>query len=474
MNYQEIIKNNKWHLFGRWKHTGMFEDGMLRVTVDGDFQTTVSFVPKYYLVLGNGQFVTEEDYREGVGQVKAQLLSSPDEFRKDFRAMIEKSIAKLDKLKLEEGNVEVIKDYLMTSFNHTRYWFGIMLADGALQEIFPTTLPEKFILLGKEMNRGELLAKAALPKKDFPIILGEINLLKIAIKLENKENIDEDLEYHARQYGWMNSLAWWTEPFTSSHYWQEVEQLSQENPKEKLKLLLEKKNSQHEDAQKILLDLKNNYSEAWLYLDVIRDLTDLKEENWDIISQVGARNRDFFKKIARKYGLSYNQLFMLNIDELLNLLIGGNFPEADELNNRINCYCVLASREEIAHTTGDEAKDLLKLIEGEMPVLDHLQGTVIWQGKETGRVNVLHSVDEVNKMKVGDILVCPMTDPDYMPAIKKAKAIVTNQGGMLCHAAIVARELQIPCVVGTEFATKFFHDGDMVEVDAINGIIKKL
>ena len=67
-----------------------------------------------------------------------------------------------------------------------------------------------------------------------------------------------------------------------------------------------------------------------------------------------------------------------------------------------------------------------------------------------------------------------MTDPDYMPAIKKAKAIITDQGGVLCHAAIVARELQKICVVGTQIATKNFKDGDLVEVDAIKGIVRKL
>jgi pyruvate,water dikinase len=61
-----------------------------------------------------------------------------------------------------------------------------------------------------------------------------------------------------------------------------------------------------------------------------------------------------------------------------------------------------------------------------------------------------------------------------MPAIHKAKAIVADQGGLLCHAAIVARELQIPCIVGTEYATRVLQTGDLIEVDANNGIVKKI
>ena len=61
-----------------------------------------------------------------------------------------------------------------------------------------------------------------------------------------------------------------------------------------------------------------------------------------------------------------------------------------------------------------------------------------------------------------------------MPAIQKAKAIITDVGGLLCHAAIVSRELGIPCVVGTKKATKVLNDGDLVEVDANKGIVRKL
>src|SRR3989338_1885385 len=66
-----------------------------------------------------------------------------------------------------------------------------------------------------------------------------------------------------------------------------------------------------------------------------------------------------------------------------------------------------------------------------------------------------------------------MTDPSYLPIMKRALAFVTNEGGVLCHAAIVARELKKPCIIGTKHATHIFKDGDLVEVDAIQGIIKK-
>ena len=78
------------------------------------------------------------------------------------------------------------------------------------------------------------------------------------------------------------------------------------------------------------------------------------------------------------------------------------------------------------------------------------------------------------KIEKGEILVTPMTNPKYLPAIHKSSAIITDQGGTLCHAAIVAREFNIPCIVGTKIATQALHDGDLVEVDATKGMIKIL
>jgi pyruvate,water dikinase len=90
-----------------------------------------------------------------------------------------------------------------------------------------------------------------------------------------------------------------------------------------------------------------------------------------------------------------------------------------------------------------------------------------------GRVKVCAGFKEAAaKIRSGDILVCPMTTPDYVPSMKRARAIITDEGGITCHAAIIARELKIPCVVGTKIATQVLRDGDKVEVDAGKGIIR--
>ena len=103
-----------------------------------------------------------------------------------------------------------------------------------------------------------------------------------------------------------------------------------------------------------------------------------------------------------------------------------------------------------------------------------IKGMVACKGLVSGRVRKILYRAQLPTLKNGEILVTEMTDPDYVQAMKKAAAIITDEGGMVCHAAIVARELGKPCIVGTKIATQVLKDGDMVEVDANKGIVKIL
>ena len=111
--------------------------------------------------------------------------------------------------------------------------------------------------------------------------------------------------------------------------------------------------------------------------------------------------------------------------------------------------------------------------EGEVKVADSpiLTGAAASPGIGTGPVKILKSPKEIDKVKEKDVLVAPMTSPDYVPAMKKASAIITDEGGQTSHAAIVSRELGIPCVVGTKEATKRLKDSMIVTVDGERGLI---
>ena len=104
--------------------------------------------------------------------------------------------------------------------------------------------------------------------------------------------------------------------------------------------------------------------------------------------------------------------------------------------------------------------------------IKELKGQTAQKGKVAGKVKIVSSTKELDKVKKGDILVASMTMPKYLPAMKRAAAFVTDEGGITCHAAIVSREMKKPCIIGTKFATRVLKDGVQVEVDANQGIVK--
>jgi len=117
--------------------------------------------------------------------------------------------------------------------------------------------------------------------------------------------------------------------------------------------------------------------------------------------------------------------------------------------------------------------------EGKMEEQDISKADVILKGASAsvgmagGPVKIIHSPSDIDQILEGDVLVTEMTTPDYVPAMKRAAAIVTDEGGRTCHAAIVSRELGIPCVVGTKTATQTLKNVDYVTVDGKIGVVYK-
>jgi len=124
--------------------------------------------------------------------------------------------------------------------------------------------------------------------------------------------------------------------------------------------------------------------------------------------------------------------------------------------------------------TGKDFQEFEKTIKKEQEEIEVIMGSSASLGTASGPVKVCTTIESLEKVKKGDILVASMTRPEYVSAMKKAAAIVTDEGGVLCHAAIVSRELGIPCVVGTRIATQALKDGDIVEVKANHGSVRKL
>ncbi|MBU1037079.1 hypothetical protein KKF32_03515, partial [Patescibacteria group bacterium] len=146
-----------------------------------------------------------------------------------------------------------------------------------------------------------------------------------------------------------------------------------------------------------------------------------------------------------------------------------------ELTNRKKYFATVLLKDKYAILSGKEWQAKLKYItHSPQKATKEIKGNVAFPGKIKGTVKVVLSGDDIKKVKQGDILVAVMTFPNFVSAMEKAAAFVTNEGGILCHAAIVSREMKKPCIIATKIATQVLKDGDRVEVDARKGIVKKI
>ncbi|MGZ8547577.1 MAG: phosphoenolpyruvate synthase [Sulfuricurvum sp.] len=132
-------------------------------------------------------------------------------------------------------------------------------------------------------------------------------------------------------------------------------------------------------------------------------------------------------------------------------------------------YIVQARPETVqSRKMGDNSFEQYQLKEGVEPKI-LLSGKAIGEKIGAGRVKIIHSPHEGEKFVAGDVLVADITDPDWEPIMKKASAVITNRGGRTCHAAIVAREIGVPAIVGTVNGTEIVHDGNEVTVSCADG-----
>jgi phosphoenolpyruvate synthase/pyruvate phosphate dikinase len=178
----------------------------------------------------------------------------------------------------------------------------------------------------------------------------------------------------------------------------------------------------------------------------------------------------FFASVAKIMGVENGLATLLTPDELRSVIAGKGYPTKEELQKRqAGCYFYLTQSGAIEFYYGQ-----VPVLEKSIEVPQELKGNVAFKGKVTGEVCVINTTAQIEKMKEGDILVSINTNPSLMSAIQKAGAIVTDEGGITCHAAIISRELKKPCIIGTKIATKVLKDGDLVEVDAETGVVRIL
>ncbi len=231
------------------------------------------------------------------------------------------------------------------------------------------------------------------------------------------------------------------------------------------------------------LSRKLKSSEAKRIAQLIQQLTILRLELKNCWSGIHYSLFGLFERIAKETHMSIRDVMMFwSMKDIFSFLKDRVAVTSHEIQNRKDFYLIYVNGKEGGFYSGRGARKLKYRILGQATQTDlkTFTGNIANGGKVMGVVRVIDFDDlriiekTAQTIKEPFVLVTGMTNPNMIPLIKKAKAIVTDEGGITCHAAIISREFDIPCVIGTKIATQVLKDGDLVEVDANAGVVKKV
>ncbi|OGZ26712.1 MAG: hypothetical protein A2365_02330 [Candidatus Nealsonbacteria bacterium RIFOXYB1_FULL_40_15] len=319
---------------------------------------------------------------------------------------------------------------------------------------------------------GELLKKLSEPIKIIPIDMERTSLLKVALLAGEKQ--EKALKKHCREFGYMPMYDINFESYSLEYFKNKLAELNK---------------IPREDIEKETIEIKEKYKNRYIfYKKTISKFKDKKDcyylldffANFGYLKDFKPYTRDkggyyiknTFKEIAKRLELTLDQVLFLNEIEIEGMLKGNTKISSQELDKRKNDSVYYCDEDKIYIITDKEQLNKIDKFLNKNEKTKELEGLGVSAGKCSGKVRIILSNSDFSKFKKGEILVTSATRPDFIPIIQKASAIITDEGGMLSHAAIVSRELKKPCIVGTLKATKVLKDGDVIEVDANNGIIK--
>ena len=156
-------------------------------------------------------------------------------------------------------------------------------------------------------------------------------------------------------------------------------------------------------------------------------------------------------------------------------LLDGKIVDKKLFEERINHNVLFYGFGQMHIFNGREADEFENsYIKTKESVAKEFKGRIACKGKVTGRVAVVKGHEDFHKLKQGGVLVVMNTSPDYVPILKKASAIVAEEGGLTAHVSVISREFGIPCLVGIHHITQYLKDNDLVEVDAHSGFVRIL
>jgi phosphoenolpyruvate synthase/pyruvate phosphate dikinase len=394
----------------------------------------------------------------------------------------EKVIANLTNEQIAKRYLEYVDLYVAYHLKNTpAWWVGAIATEKEVLEHM-----KKKGIKDAESVLSELVQPLEFKSENFE---EETSLMKIAIKMQKRKikkiksldglpaEFKTELKKHTKlfssiPFGYKNNIIW-----DAPHFIEKINELLAANPvkvrqsksesiKQKIATrdILLKKLKLPKDVQSLVITLRK--------LSFLQELKKTAQTRSHPLLQLVVK-----REIAKRLGVEKEYMDCFSEQEVVQSLKDKRVPDAllQELPKRLNgCSVHIIEAAGYKWLYDDDALEFIRIngLAPEHGDIQEIKGFTASTGYARGIARVCTTAAESRNLQEGEILVTAMTTPDFVLAMKKAAAILTDEGGITCHAAIISRELQKPCIIGTKIATKVLRTGDLVEVYANKGLIR--
>lgn len=356
---------------------------------------------------------------------------------------------------------------------------------------FSRILNEKLKNLRPDLSEQEidiLISDLTYPGRPTPLTQSQKVLLEIGVLLQKEKKslmdmaknpkVSRKFNYFMRRFSFI-PVNFIDKPWTKEEVLAQLEKLMRKNCQKELWVIENNDCQRKNKSRRLLAEIDNQ--EISNLVKALQTGTYLNEYRKYVACYASLACRPIFREIANKYKLNHwEECWKLTPLEIEKVYFNNNTKILDVIKARnLAGICFSKNKEGYRLMTKREINIFMAVIDKKkvrnknfVSGSGEIKGTIANKGIVCGSARIISGKNEFYKFKDGDIIVTAMTSVDFVPLMKRASAYVTNEGGITSHAAIVSRELDKPCIVGTKNATDILKDGDLVEVDANNGIVK--
>lgn len=470
----------------------LFIDTLGETFLRGEFGKAhnIDWNPQYYRQVDNARWLSKTDTMKYLDLMEAAANREDDslsDYAQEYEIRMKQTRECVDKLKQQNFSKKTDKD-LAKCFKKffdctvSMWCFGYDYIH--INKVLPNQI-EQIIQqkVDDVMKQQEYLVALFEPDRLSEIGKEKRNLVKLAKQMRGKqqdfEDVESEIKDHLDKFAHLGIYYFKGSANTKKDIKERLDKyldMDQQEFDEALKEVSQPDRNEHK-TQQIINELNLN-EKSVKYIEYLKHWAWLSTHADETYGYAIHHLSELWREIQNRLEINFEQLISLTGEEIIKSLRKDKLLDqlSQESKQRYQDHLIIFKEGDKNILVGEELQRYKDehIEEKTFEDVNKLEGQVASKGSVTGKVKIVLSESDIDKVEEGDILVTDATNPTFVPAMERSAAIVAEEGGLLSHAAIVSRELNIPCLVGVNNATHILEDHDKIKMNSKDGWIKIL